>query len=254
MKFVTSTRKYLIVILFSFAALAGCSSVEPAIVGQTANEGFVDGDYAIQVDCTYKNNGAQGSIQVWSKLSSGGVWVESQNIALAKNETQLVRFTFTGPTIFGNLFGSGNYACGYGAPPAARPATTANTQADRPPAKATSEPKPLATTTSLAQVIDLQSEILGTWRLSDTNNIFLAENQIMNFSFDGSISVEASGLFGPIKEVGEYAFRPDGRIHITVYNEFGFAYNDSDYEVSIKDDEMRLTTLGFERQDWVREQ
>ena len=240
MNLFSHTRVLIIGVAFAVASLSACSSVDPAIVGVTANETFVNGDYAIQVECTYKNNGDEGSLQVWSKLSSGGTWVESQEISLAKGETQLVRFVFTGPTFFDAVLLGFQYNCGYGTRPEARPFPPA-TATIVPPTPTRIQPTP----TTAASIPDArsQSDIIGKWRLVNSNNILLVDDQEMQFHSDGSITVNYAGFLGPIQESGEYSFGPDGRVRIRVLNENGFPYHDLNYEVSIVEDEMHLTTL-----------
>jgi len=241
-----STRIAVVCIATLLTLLTACSSVDPEIVGVTANDGFVDGDYAIQVDCTYKNSGGEGTIDAWSTLTGGGIWVESQTISLGKGETQLVRFVFTGPTFFGAGLSGFKYNCGYGDRPESRPA---------PQATATSiaaQPKATATRIPPTSVVLSPTDILGRWQLVSSNNFLLVDNQIMEFRRDGSISVEAAGLFGPISESGEYTYNPDGSVHIRVVDEFGFAYHDFDYKVSISGNAMSLSTFGGYLLKWTR--
>ena len=241
MKLFSHSRLLIIGTVFAVVTLSACSSVDPEIVGVTANDGLIDGDYAIQVDCTYKNRGGEGTIETWSTLTGGGFWVESQEISLAKGETQLVRFVFTGPTFFGAGLSGFQYNCGYGTRPEARsvPPVTATRV---PPTPTRIQPTP----TTAASIPDArsQSDIIGKWRLVNSNNLLLIDNQEMQFHSDGSITVNFVGFFGPIEESGEYSFGSDGRVHIRVLDEFGIPYHDLNYEVSIVEDEMRLTTLG----------
>ncbi len=240
MKLFSHFRALIIGVILAVAALSACSSVDPEIVGVTANDGLIDGDYAIQVDCTYQNKGGEGTIETWSTLTGGGIWVESQEISLAKGERQLVRFVFTGPTFSDAGLSGFQYNCGYGTRPEARPAPPA-TATIVPPTPARIQPTP----TTAASIPDArsQSDIIGKWRLVNSNNILLNDDQEMQFHSDGSITVNYAGFFGPIQESGEYSFGPDGRVRIRVLNENGFPYHDLNYEVSIVEDEMHLTTL-----------
>ena len=55
----------------------------PEIVGQNIREGSVSFEYMVWVDCTVRNNGAAGDVEVTAKVENGQSWSKSQPLPLA---------------------------------------------------------------------------------------------------------------------------------------------------------------------------
>ncbi len=106
---------------------------------------------------------------------------------------------------------------------------------------------------SIGDAQQVPTELIGSWPLVSSNQL-VNNDQVIHFHDDGSLTVETVAIFWNIEELGEYSRAPDGGVRIKVFNEFGFAYIDDDYEVTIAGDELRLTTLSGlgDIQEWIR--
>lgn len=97
------------------------------------------------------------------------------------------------------------------------------------------------------------SDLIGSWQLVSSSQL-MSNDQVIHFHNDGSITLETVSIFWNIEESGTYSRAPNGGVRIKVFNDFGFAYIDNNYEVTIVGDKLRLTALGGPGydQEWIR--
>jgi hypothetical protein len=105
----------LIVLIVLAVACSGAAKLLneplPEIVGQTARESFGT-DYKILIDCTVKNNGADGLVTVKAQLRNGGSWVKEAEIDMLEDETRMVTLEFPEATLLGTGVRGYRYFCG----------------------------------------------------------------------------------------------------------------------------------------------
>lgn len=90
-----------------------CSAVAPApeIVGIKGRDGIPNFDYTVYVDCTVRNNGRAGNVEVIADLTGGGQWRKRSTVAIAKGEERLVTIVFPEAELFGGGFEGFKYQC-----------------------------------------------------------------------------------------------------------------------------------------------
>ena len=89
----------------------------PEIVGQNIREGSVSFEYMVWVDCTVRNNGAAGDVEVTAKLENGQSWSKSQPLPLAAGAEKRVPFTFAEATQLDAGLSGYQYGCSVATPP-----------------------------------------------------------------------------------------------------------------------------------------
>ena len=72
------------------------NKVVPETIVESARDAVVDGDYIIWVDCTIKNNGDSGEVEVQANVNpfSGGNWRSTQRVHIKAGEQEVVTFEF----------------------------------------------------------------------------------------------------------------------------------------------------------------
>jgi len=83
----------------------------PEIVGTAARDGMPGLDYTVWVDCTVRNNGAGGSIEVSATLKNGGYWNKRQVVHVPENMEDKVTFTFSEASLLGTGLSGFQYNC-----------------------------------------------------------------------------------------------------------------------------------------------
>jgi len=78
----------------SLLATACSKGPEPEIIGVTAHDAAPDFDYTVWVDCTVRNNGDDGSIEVSASLTGGGRWIKRDTVFVAENSERKVTLEF----------------------------------------------------------------------------------------------------------------------------------------------------------------
>lgn len=108
------TLAVVIVLGLAAVALTACNVVnppKPEIVGQTARDGSPDFDYTIYVQCTVRNNGGDGQIEVVATLSGGGSWTKRQSVHVSSDQERMVTLTFPEPEFLSAGLGGYRYGC-----------------------------------------------------------------------------------------------------------------------------------------------
>jgi hypothetical protein len=78
-----------------FLLILACSlGPRPEIVGVSASENLSNLDYTVYVDCTVRNNGGDGDIEVSATLRNGGFWTKRESVFVAKNSERKVTLGF----------------------------------------------------------------------------------------------------------------------------------------------------------------
>ena len=106
------TMSVVVVLGLAAAVLTACNVVnppKPEIVGQTAREGSPGFDYTIYVQCTVRNNGGDGQIEVAATLNAGGSWKKRQTVSVNSDQERMVTLTFSEPEFLSGL--SYQYQC-----------------------------------------------------------------------------------------------------------------------------------------------
>jgi len=105
--------RFLTLLLLSTLAALACSSlaVAPEIVGVKGRDGIPNFDYTVYVDCTVRNNGRAGNIEVIADLTGGGQWRKRSTVYVDKNQERLVTITFQEAELFGGGFEGFKYQC-----------------------------------------------------------------------------------------------------------------------------------------------
>ena len=85
----------------------------PELVGQTTRDGSPGFDYTIWVDCTIRNNGASGNIEVTATLRGGGSWIKRETVYIAGDDEKLVTLAFPEVKLLSAGLGGYEYVCGY---------------------------------------------------------------------------------------------------------------------------------------------
>lgn len=94
----------------------GCDSsapntVAPEVVGIISRDGFQNFDYIVYVDCTVRNNGADGNITVVAELSNGGFWKKRDEVFISANTERKVTLAFPEATLLDTGLGGYRYNC-----------------------------------------------------------------------------------------------------------------------------------------------
>ena len=85
--------------LYGFGGIMqGVQRVQPPnveITSKNAREGYIGLDYTLWVDVSVHNNGGQGTVTVWAKITQGSSeWTKSQAIYLDAKESKDLTFEF----------------------------------------------------------------------------------------------------------------------------------------------------------------
>ncbi len=83
----------------------------PEIVGATARDGFPGFDYTIWVDCTVRNNGAAGNIEVVAELRAGGFWIKRDTVYVEKGQERKVTLAYPEPESLFSVLGGATFNC-----------------------------------------------------------------------------------------------------------------------------------------------
>ncbi len=80
-------------------ALAACGGSGPApeIVGQQLKTGLVNLDYTVWVDCTVRNSGAEGDVELTATLDGGGSWKKRKTLYVGSEQETAHQFEFREP-------------------------------------------------------------------------------------------------------------------------------------------------------------
>jgi hypothetical protein len=84
----------------------------PEVVGQTARDGSPGFNYTVWVDCTIRNNGASGNIEVQASLTGGGSWTKRETVYVEEDGEKMVTLAFPEVTLLGGGLGGFEYVCG----------------------------------------------------------------------------------------------------------------------------------------------
>ena len=101
----------LLVVTIAPVLAVACSVLGPSpeIVGRNLRDGFSGFDYKMWVDCTVRNNGNAGDIEVTAELNAGGQWKRRQVVNVASGEERLVAIEFADADP--PLFSQSTYSC-----------------------------------------------------------------------------------------------------------------------------------------------
>ena len=104
---------FLAVSLVVSVLAVGCSPLgpKPEIVGANARSAAPNFDYTVYVDCTVRNNGLDGDIEVTAELTGDGFWKKREVVRVAKDRERIVAFAFPEATLFGAGLSGLQYEC-----------------------------------------------------------------------------------------------------------------------------------------------
>ncbi len=105
------TSALLLAVGLLVVAACGVAGPKLEIVGVNARDGFSGFDYVVWVDCTVRNSGRDGNIEVVAELQAGGSWIKRETVLIAKNEERKVTIAFPEPDSFFSVLGSATYNC-----------------------------------------------------------------------------------------------------------------------------------------------
>ena len=83
----------------------------PEVVGLTARDGSPDFDYTIYVDCTVRNAGGSGQVEVVAELRNGGYWKKRETLRLVSHKEEQVTLTFPEPEFLAAGLDGYQYNC-----------------------------------------------------------------------------------------------------------------------------------------------
>lgn len=100
-----------VAVILIWLSRSGGLTPSPEIVGVSAREGIPNFDYTVYVDCTVRNNGREGNIEVVADLAGGGQWRKRQTVFVDKSSERRVTLAFAEAELFGAGLEGYKYNC-----------------------------------------------------------------------------------------------------------------------------------------------